>query len=554
MKIQITLKIKTNSDAASAFDIVVGCSESVADVKERVASVQPLPFPQQDLYFNGKVLPNDAKLSQCGVVEGSDVKLEVKADETTLAQQLAELLQARDLSADELGLLYCYKFGASINEALKLLAFEGKLSDFVTKQKTLTMNGSSVSLLRADTSLKPFSAADEIVQILQASPSGYMEIKELSSKFTQKFGASLASIAGCRPVEFLSKNSLFVVHGNHKHVSLQGARKKQVDALTPQSAEVTIDAPAGLDSAPPGLGGAPPGLGSIKDDTPSYDVDTQQYSDLHNKISSRDFNAKATQTINDFVSAVSDGSFLDIDHVVIGGSIGKGTATSGAATADIVLFARGLPFACYGSWLSPLLKALAGTLSEEASVGIEDISVSEEMVKLCIDDISVNIYVSPVFDNYAMTVQAIAAWEHPSGTLQSAALSKERTKFISRQPSSVKITIRLMKWWRDQQQWSGQMSFPSDEILELATIYSSIQTKPPDQKTAIANVMSLLSQFSRLRVVWSNFYSKDDVSAPLLRQRPLLMDPTNPYLNVADPQNFDAHELMALARSTHFFW
>merc|ERR1719401_3387392 len=152
-----------------------------------------------------------------------------------------------------------------------------------------------------------------------------------------------------------------------------------------------------------------------------------------------------------------------------------------------------------------------------------------------------------------MMLQAFAAGERPSGNMQMAVLSKERTKFVSRQPASVKNTIRLMKWWRDQQQWSGKMTFPSDEVLELATIYSSIQTKPADQKTAIANVMSLLSQFSRLRVVWSYFYNKDDVSPPLLRQRPLLMDPTNPYLNVADPQKFDATELMELARSTHFF-
>jgi len=86
------------------------------------------------------------------------------------------------------------------------------------------------------------------------------------------------------------------------------------------------------------------------------------------------------------------------------------------------------------------------------------------------------------------------------------------------------------------------------------TIYSAVQTKPSDQRIAIANVMSLLSRFNELRIVWSNFYSKEDVWSPLLCQRPLLMDPTNPFVNIAVPLMFDAREVMSLARSTHFFW
>ena len=70
----------------------------------------------------------------------------------------------------------------------------------------------------------------------------------------------------------------------------------------------------------------------------------------------------------------------------------------------------------------------------------------------------------------------------------------------------------------------------------------------------VANCMSLLSRFDQLRVVWSNYYDPSDVWSPLMLQKPLLMDPVNPFSNVADPQDFDARELMAYAKSTHFFW
>lgn len=92
-------------------------------------------------------------------------------------------------------------------------------------------------------------------------------------------------------------------------------------------------------------------------------------------------------------------------------------------------------------------------------------------------------------------------------------------------------------------------------IIELLVAYSATQTKPSDQRVAVANVMSLLARFDELRIVWpAHYYNKEDIWAPLLSQKPLLMDPTNPFFNVADSQSFDARELMTLAQSTHFFW
>jgi hypothetical protein len=554
MKIQITLKTKAKSDAASAVEIVAGCSETVASIKERVAGVQLVPFPDQELHFNGQVLADEAKLSQCGVADGCDLDLVIKADEGTLAQQFADLVQSRDLSADELGLLYCYKHGANINQALKFLGFEGKLQDFIAKQKILAIENGSVSLVRVDTALKPFSAEDEVIRILQSSPTDYMDIKELSSKFTKKFGVGLSSIVGCRPVEFLSRSSAFVVHGNHKHVSLHGLQKRSIDSAESQPTNAPVAAPPGLSDGPPGLSGAPLGLDKNSVIAPKVDLDTQQYVDLHSKIYGKSFTSKTTQDINDLVAAISEGSFLELDHVVIAGSIGKGTAIRGRAIAEVVLFVQGLPLEKHGSWLPSLLKAIAATLSEQVAMGISGIHFSEDSVKVSYNDIDVSIHISPVFESYCATLRSIAGQGPEFHKWYAPALAKESTKFIARQASSVKTTIRLMKWWRDQQQWSKQRCLPSDELLELATVYSAIQTKPADQKTAIANTMSLLSHFSRLRVVWSNFYSKDDVPPQLLRQRPLLMDPVNPYINVADPEVFDSSELMALAQSTHFFW
>lgn len=186
---------------------------------------------------------------------------------------------------------------------------------------------------------------------------------------------------------------------------------------------------------------------------------------------------------------------------------------------------------------------------------MEGIATTEDSVQLRARGlVTVDLRFSPVFESYAQAVQALGEQGPGARQFYAASLVEQRVQFIARQPGHVKVTIRLLKWWRDQQEWSSKLVRPSDEILELMAVYSSVQTKPSDQRQAVANVMSLLSRFDELRIVWSNFYTKSDVWAPLLRQRPLLMDPVNPFVNIAEPQAFDARELMAAARTTHFFW
>lgn len=563
MKIRVTLSVKTSCQAGTTVDVVVGPSDTVASVKEKVSSVQLVPFPEQELTFEGTVLSDESKLRACGVADGSSLSLEVKATEATLTQQLSELLEARDLSSDELSLLYCYKHGASVGQALKVLGFEGKLPDFIAKQKGMSLENGTVTLVRTDTALKPFSVVDEVVQILKAHYSDVMFIKDLCAKFVEKFGVSLSSIVGCRPVEFLSKEKAsFTVHGSGK-VSLQGVRKK-VSPRSTGSGSGSDSGPSAAITAPPGLGGdAPPGLGGESSSAlpvdELQDVDCQQFTDLHNTIHSRQFNSKIVQSLNDIVGSLSDTIFLDIDHVVTSGSIGKGTAITGDATAKVVLFIRDLPPTGPELWYPSLLKAVAGFISQDFQDehGIEHVNVMEDCIKLHTRGaipLDVDLLFSPTYENYQHAVQVLRDQGPDARRVHAPAFVKERTQFVSRQPTSVKVTIRLMKWWRDQQEWYGRVSRPSDEILELTAIYSAVQTKPENQKQAIANLMSLLSRFDQMRVVWSNYYSKDDVWAPLLRQRPLLMDPANPFINVAEPHVFDSSELMVLAKSTHFFW
>merc|ERR1740129_832926 len=100
---------------------------------------------------------------------------------------------------------------------------------------------------------------------------------------------------------------------------------------------------------PPGLASEPaaPVIALVQQ---ASNADNQQYLDLHNRICSRNFSSKSMQALTDLAEAVQQVTFLNVDHIVKGGAVGKGTAISGSADAELVFFLKGLPRDLHERW------------------------------------------------------------------------------------------------------------------------------------------------------------------------------------------------------------
>jgi len=489
----VNLKVASQAKISSNFELTMNAEDTIRSVKERIAASQLIAFPDQDLVFNEKVLDETKTVMECGVSDMACLDFVIKATEESLAQQLCELLQARDLSSDELGLLYCYKHGVNISQALKTIGCTEKFPDFIRKQKQLSIDNGRVSLIRNEVKSKPEESKKKAAVVEQPKP----------PKEPQP-------VAPRQP-------------------------REEAKPKTPVNIVKTI---------------AP-------EPAVSESLDSQEYLDLHNMISGRSFNSKVAQILNDIVDVVTEKSFLNVASVVKSGSVGKGTAINGVTDAEVVFFLKGVPPCQHSKWLPALLKAVAGVLTEHLTDhNVEGIEKTEDSVHMKVKGcVEVDLRFSPEFeDGHKEVIQAMTQQGPKFRKHFDIALVKEKVQFISKQPGQVKVTMRLLKWWRDQQQWSSPLTTPSDDILELLAVYSALTTKPRDQRTAIANAISLMTKFEELRIVWSNYYEKEDIWSPLLQQRPLLMDPVNPFVNVANPQSFDCSELMATAKTTHFFW
>lgn len=66
--------------------------------------------------------------------------------EATLSEQLFTILQDKAMSLDELNLLYSYRYGFSIHDALGFAGFNGKLLDYLDQQKRFSVHEGLVSV------------------------------------------------------------------------------------------------------------------------------------------------------------------------------------------------------------------------------------------------------------------------------------------------------------------------------------------------------------------------------------------------------------------------
>jgi len=137
MKVSVTLQGPGKEAAAViAQTFTVRPEDTAGAAKERLALLEPAAaLPGARLLYAGKELDDETRFADSGVKEGASLDLVAGTSAEDFAQQLEELLQARDLPLEELGLLYSHRHGATAGQVLKLLGRDETLSQFLQGSK-----------------------------------------------------------------------------------------------------------------------------------------------------------------------------------------------------------------------------------------------------------------------------------------------------------------------------------------------------------------------------------------------------------------------------------
>jgi len=165
MKVQVEVK-NTNKAALSTsttLEATVGPKDTVQSVQELIADItKTFSFPDQKLLFKGQALQSNQRLSECGITEGDVLEFLFQASEQTLIKQLSDLLGKQAISPEELSLLYSYRYGISLEDALKVLGHaDGATQAFLANQKCFCVQGGCVkvgapeTVLQKSASLRP---------------------------------------------------------------------------------------------------------------------------------------------------------------------------------------------------------------------------------------------------------------------------------------------------------------------------------------------------------------------------------------------------------------
>lgn len=482
MSVQVT--VATAGLQGFETKVSVGPKDTVGDVADKVSMSQLLgAFSEYSLTLDGVKLDPARPAASYDLAQG--VRFTLEADEQSVVGQLEALLAGRarsperTLTIDELALLYCYKYGLSVNAALKTLGLDLTLQSLVgSHPKVFTVDGKRVGSAKVE----------------EAPPAPAVEPP--------------------KPMLFQKP----VQKENKSQNQTRTSPKKQAKAAPKKEVSIAIDEPAFLA--------------------------------LHTTISGRSFHSKAMQELRAVERVLQEQTFLDVREVVRGGSVGRGTACLGCEDAELVFLVSGLPAAQHEAWLPRLYKAVAAALDGGSGDYPRPVVAEETRVQL---GANLSLRIAPSFGSYSGAVQALGTEPPEARPFFDASFTKERTTFIAKQPGSVKAVMRMLKWWREQQTFSSALTTPTDELLELVAVYVSQQCGKVGLGQQVSNSLGLLANLDKVRIVWSQFYAMGDIWAPLMAQRPLLMDPVNPFRNVVDPKDFDPRELMELARTTSFW-
>ncbi|XP_013391360.2 2'-5'-oligoadenylate synthase 1-like [Lingula anatina] len=270
-----------------------------------------------------------------------------------------------------------------------------------------------------------------------------------------------------------------------------------------------------------------------------------------------DFSRACGVAIDRLVRYLQTEVSVDVDSVIKGGSLGKGTALKDKSDIDCVVFInyvgdlRSSIRAMSGQWLQETIEKIRRCLRNWKSLPeFEVVGETMHAVKLRYKrgSFTCDVDLLPAIDilKKGTPQQVYDAMKSLSPHLReycSAPLVQLQVEFVKRQQPVVKDLIRFVKHWRKERFRDCHVSksrLPSSYLLELLCIKVWEMTGRPwtmDKRQGLKAVMSLLTERSHQRVEWSENYNPSKY--PLSSTFDLLVrDPANPLNDLCS--KFDA--------------
>jgi hypothetical protein len=245
-----------------------------------------------------------------------------------------------------------------------------------------------------------------------------------------------------------------------------------------------------------------------------------------------------------------------IDRTRITGSVEKGTAIKTDYDFDLVIFVNDieLPFINVVEDFEKILRSINFTVIEKND------KKRQIVIKAVKEGINFDICIAINFDqNIAeqrvQVQQIIKVLPNPQKDSYeySPSLDESQVKFVKEQSSYAHDLIRLAKYWNKslfiEEYISGRSS-----LIELVAIDIAKKQEARGDTSLLIGFESFLMtmiSFSNTHIVYERFYPKNSIARKILSQKPLILDPANPFNNFA---NFDREKIMLFEKFAKVTW
>ncbi|XP_067678436.1 2'-5'-oligoadenylate synthase 2-like [Haliotis asinina] len=237
---------------------------------------------------------------------------------------------------------------------------------------------------------------------------------------------------------------------------------------------------------------------------------------------------------------------FSVSKVVKGGSLGKSTNVLGKSDVDLVVFINNIKSI---EDLSNKMPILLNTLEDALNSKWTDFAGYLEQGNRSDRGLQYNLScgdrrhfhdvdILPSFNILGVKTSHEVFTEMKSKTdderrLYAPCFSQEQVDFVKEAPIKVKNLIRLVKYWA-KVEVNREVKAVTSFFLELVVIsHWKNNGCPYDFVTQdwFRDVMTQLTQLTSLRILWPDQY--DAASFCVLPKNPVVLDPANPYINVA---------------------
>jgi hypothetical protein len=278
---------------------------------------------------------------------------------------------------------------------------------------------------------------------------------------------------------------------------------------------------------------------------------------LSNDLKITEKNVKNGKKIaNELFRELKEKSKYKIDRTRITGSVEKGTAIKTDYDFDLVIFVNDieLPFINVVEDFEKILRSINFTVIEKND------KKRQIVIKAVKEGINFDICIAINFDqNIAeqrvQVQQIIKVLPNPQKDSYeySPSLDESQVKFVKEQSSYAHDLIRLAKYWNKslfiEEYISGRSS-----LIELVAIDIAKKQEARGDTSLLIGFESFLMtmiSFSNTHIVYERFYPKNSIARKILSQKPLILDPANPFNNFA---NFDREKIMLFEKFAKVTW